>query len=53
MSNKDLKFTEAKWTPETDVDKIKPLNIEDDDFCERKRPFTCPPQSWCYVEEVQ
>lgn len=29
MSNKDLKFTEAKWTPETDVDKIKPLNIED------------------------
>ena len=22
-----------------------------DDFCEGKRPFTRPPQSWCYIEE--
>lgn len=29
MSDKDLNFTEVKWTSETDVDKIKPLNIED------------------------
>ena len=24
---------------------------ETDDFCEGKRPFTRPPQSWCYIEE--